>query len=66
MKPMPAWLAFTCRFLLMLLIPVVFTLTNVRLLMTPIFPDVEYNLSGFPLDLYGDRKSTRLNSSHRL
>ena len=63
MKPMPAWLTLTCRILLIVLIPVVLTLTNVRLLMTPIFPNVEYNLSGFPLDLYGFSKADRLKWS---
>jgi integral membrane protein (TIGR01906 family) len=63
MKPMPAWLVFTCRILLTVLIPVVLTLTNVRLLMLPLFPNVEYNLSDFPPDLYGFTKADRLKWS---
>jgi integral membrane protein (TIGR01906 family) len=63
MKPMPAWLALTCRLLLIVLVPVVLTLTNVRLLMTPLFPNFEYNLPGFPLDLYGFAKEDRLKWS---
>jgi integral membrane protein (TIGR01906 family) len=63
MKPMPAWLALTCRLLLIVLVPVVLTLTNVRLLMTPLFPNFEYNLPGFPLDLYGFAKEERLKWS---
>ena len=63
MKPMPAWLALTCRLLLIVLVPVALTLTNVRLLMTPLFPNFEYNLPGFPLDLYGFAKEDRLKWS---
>jgi len=63
MTPMPAWLALTCRLLLIALVPVVLTLTNVRLLMTPLFPNFEYNLPGFPLDLYGFAKEDRLKWS---
>jgi integral membrane protein (TIGR01906 family) len=63
MKPMPAWLVLTCRILLTVLIPVVLTLTNVRLLMLPLFPNVEYNLSDFPPDLYGFTKADRLKWS---
>jgi len=63
MKPMPAWLVFTCRILLTVLIPVILTLTNVRLLMLPLFPNVEYNLSDFPPDLYGFTKADRLKWS---
>ena len=63
MNPMPAWLALTCRLLLIVLVPVVLTLTNVRLLMTPLFPNFEYNLPGFPLDLYGFAKEDRLKWS---
>jgi len=64
MKPMPAWLVLTCRILLIVLIPVVLTLTNVRLLMLPLFPSVEYNLSDFPPDLYGFTKEDRLKWSN--
>jgi len=63
MKPMPAWLALTCRLLLIALVPVALTLANVRLLMTPLFPNFEYNLPGFPLDLYGFAKEDRLKWS---
>jgi len=63
MKPMPAWLALTCRLLLIVLVPVVLTLANVRLLMTPLFPNFEYNFPGFPLDLYGFAKEDRLKWS---
>jgi integral membrane protein (TIGR01906 family) len=44
----------------MLCIPVALTLTNVRLLMTPLFPEIEYNLPNFPPDRYGITKAERL------
>jgi len=40
--------------------PVVLTLTAVRLLMTPVFLQIEYNLPGFPADTYGFTKQERL------
>jgi hypothetical protein len=50
MRTMPPWLLLTCRILLVVLIPIVLTLTNVRLLMTHAFPEIEYSLPGFPAD----------------
>ncbi len=43
-----------------LLTPVLLTLTAVRLLMTPLFLQIEYNLPGFPPDPYGFTKEERL------
>jgi len=63
MKSMPTWLVLVCRILLVVLIPVVLTLTNVRLLMTPVFPNIEYNRSYFPPDSYGFTKTDRLKWS---
>lgn len=63
MNPMPAWLSIAARVLLMLLIPIFITLTNVRLLLTPTFPEIEYNLPGFPEDPYGFTKADRLQWS---
>ncbi|HRF49119.1 MAG TPA: DUF1461 domain-containing protein [Anaerolineales bacterium] len=57
---MPESVAWVLRILLVLSIPVVLSLTNVRLLMTPLFPDVIYNLPGFPADFYGFTKADRL------
>ena len=65
MKPLPHWLLLASRFVLLLLVPVVITLTNVRLLMTPLFPEVEYNLPHFPADPYGFTKAQRLFWSKR-
>jgi integral membrane protein (TIGR01906 family) len=60
---MPAWLLLICRVVLIVLIPVVLTLTNVRLLLTHAFPEVEYSLPGFPADPYGFTKADRLRYS---
>lgn len=60
MKPMPEWLVLACRAALIVLIPVVVVLTNVRLLMTPLFPAYEYNRPGFPADPYGFTLEDRL------
>ncbi len=65
MKPLPRWFLLICRFALLLLVPVVITLTNVRLLMTPLFPTIEYNLPYFPADPYGFTKDQRLFWSKR-
>lgn len=46
--------------LVTLLTPVVLTLTAVRLLMTPLFLQIEYNLPAFPPDPYGFTKEERL------
>ncbi len=53
MRTMPAWLVLLCRVILIALIPFILTLTNVRLLLTPYFPRLEYRLPGFPDDPYG-------------
>jgi integral membrane protein (TIGR01906 family) len=63
MRTMPAWLAVLCRILIIALLPIVLTLTNVRLLMTHLFPDIEYSLPGFPADSYGFTKADRLKWS---
>src|SRR5437016_14186572 len=63
MNPIPTWLALTARILLILLIPIFLTLANVRLLLTPAFPEIEYNLPGFPDDPYGFTKDDRLKWS---
>jgi hypothetical protein len=64
MKPtLPAWLVVVCRVALVIFIPAVLTLTNVRLLMTPLFPEIEYRLPGFPADPYGFTLENRLRGS---
>jgi len=46
--------------LISLLTPVLLVLTIVRLLLTPLFLHIEYNLPAFPPDPYGFTKSERL------
>jgi integral membrane protein (TIGR01906 family) len=64
MKPvLSPWLRMLCRVALVVFIPVVLTLTNVRLLMTPLFPEIEYRLPGFPDDFYGFTRDNRLQGA---
>ena len=63
MRTMPAWLELLCRLVLIFLIPFVLVLTNVRLLLTPLFPAIEYRLPGFPDDVYGFTRADRLKWS---
>lgn len=46
--------------LVSLLVPVVLVLTAMRLMMTPVFLRIEYNLPGFPPDRYGFTTQDRL------
>jgi integral membrane protein (TIGR01906 family) len=46
--------------LVTLVVIVAIVLSGVRLLLTPLFVDVEYNMPGFPADYYGFTKSDRL------
>lgn len=46
--------------LITLLTPVCLVLISVRILMTPVFLQIEYNLPGFPQDIYGFTKQDRL------
>ena len=60
MRTMPVWLVLVCRLILIVLLPIVLTLTNVRLLLTHAFPQIEYSLPGFPDDPYGLSKADRI------
>jgi|SRR5579859_224511 len=60
MRTMPVWLVFICRAILIVLLPVALTLTNVRLLLTHAYPAIEYSLPGFPDDPYGLTKAERI------
>jgi integral membrane protein (TIGR01906 family) len=53
------WLSW----LVMLLVPFAVTFLGLRLLLTPVFPLVEYNLPGFPTDSYGFTQEERLDWS---
>ncbi len=65
MKTLPEWLIWTCRLVLLVGLPVALTLTNVRLLMTHTFPELEYGQASFPPDFYGFTKDDRLYWSKR-
>ena len=60
MRTMPVWLVFVCRVIVVALLPLVLTLTNVRLLLTHVFPQIEYSMPGFPDDPYGLPKADRI------
>ena len=61
---MPTWLTTLLRLSIFLLMPIVLVLTNVRILLTPLYINWEYNLPDFPLDPYGFTKADRLKYSH--
>ncbi len=48
------------KLLVITLIPFILIMTSVRLLITPVFPRIEYNLPGFPEDEFGFTKTDRL------
>jgi integral membrane protein (TIGR01906 family) len=50
--------------LVTILVPVALVMTAVRLLMTPAFLQIEYNMPGFPEDNYGFTKQERLHWSN--
>jgi integral membrane protein (TIGR01906 family) len=58
--PRPVW-ARVLRAILVVLLPVVLALTNVRLLMTRAFLEVEYRMPGFPEDPFGFSREDRLH-----
>lgn len=51
---------FLIRYIVPLLVPVVIVLTSTRLLLTPLFVSIEYNMPGFPADPYGMTQAERL------
>ncbi len=57
---MPNWLANTLRIIIVVTLPLVLVVTNVRLMLTPLYINWEYNLKDFPPDLYGFTKEDRL------
>ncbi len=65
MRTMPDWLILLCRLVLIIGIPVVLTLTNVRLLMTYTFPELVYNAPNMTADFYGFTKADRLHWSKK-
>lgn len=60
MKKAPAFLPTFLSWLITLLVPVTLTLSAVRLMLTPLYIQWEYNLPNFPADRYGFTKQDRL------
>lgn len=60
---MPAWLAHLLRLLILVLMPILLVLANVRLMLTPLYINWEYNLPDFPPDQFGFSKEDRLGYS---
>ncbi|MDX1994875.1 MAG: TIGR01906 family membrane protein [bacterium] len=59
-KPVNRGLRWTARLFLTLAVPVLLVLFSVRLVMTPLFLQLEYNRPGFPEDDYGFTREDRL------
>jgi integral membrane protein (TIGR01906 family) len=57
MKP----LAIVAKILLVIAIPVFIVTLSIRLLINPFYPQIEYNLPGFPPDSYGFTPQERLH-----
>lgn len=57
---MPVWARAIIQGFIILAVPVLLTLISVRVVMTPLFLEFEYNRPGFPLDLYGFTTEDRL------
>jgi integral membrane protein (TIGR01906 family) len=55
------WLMAVLRLYLTIMLPVLLTVTGVRLLMMPMFLSFEYNRADFPRDAYGLTTQDRLN-----
>ena len=55
-KQYPRWLSW----LIVVAVPVALVLTAVRMLITPVFLQIEYNTPGFPADAYGFTKEERI------
>jgi integral membrane protein (TIGR01906 family) len=60
---LPSWLTSLLRIFIFILMPIVLVLTNVRVMLTPLYINWEYNLSDFPADPYGFTKADRLKYS---
>ncbi|TAK14906.1 MAG: TIGR01906 family membrane protein [Anaerolineae bacterium] len=60
MKRLPGWALRGLHVLVAAVTPVALLLTTVRLLLTPVFVQVEYRTPGFPEDTYGFTREDRL------
>ncbi len=54
-------LAAIARILLVIAVPVIIVTVSVRLLINPLYPQIEYSLPGFPPDSYGFTPQERLH-----
>ena len=57
---LPKLLITIIRLYLTIMIPILLTLSSVRVVMTPLFLQIEYNRPGFPTDDYGFTTEDRL------
>lgn len=57
------WLYKTISWLIALIVPFILIMTSVRILLNPIFPEIEYRLPHFPPDPYGFTLTDRLKWS---
>jgi integral membrane protein (TIGR01906 family) len=60
-RPAHRRISAAARIVLGVLVPAALVLTNVRLLLTPLFVSFEYSTPGFPADPYGFTKEDRLH-----
>ncbi|MFW5709497.1 MAG: TIGR01906 family membrane protein [Chloroflexota bacterium] len=60
------WVGQLTSWLVMLMVPVLLVLLSVRLVMTPLFLELEYNRPGFPEDRYGMTQAERLMYAPRV
>ncbi len=59
----PGWLIFVLQTLLMILLPALLAIGSARLVMAPLFMQIEYTRPGFPSDPYGFSADDRLRYS---
>lgn len=63
MNPPSAGVRLTASWIVTLLIPFILMMTSIRILMTPLFLQIEYHAPGFPADPYGFTLDDRLHWS---
>jgi integral membrane protein (TIGR01906 family) len=54
------FLILLAKILVIILVPIFFLMTSIRILITPIYPQVEYRMPGFPADPFGFSAQERL------
>ncbi len=63
MKTLYLILRWLARIPIVILVPFILIMTSVRLLLTPLFLQIEYRMPGFPPDPYGFTLQDRLQWS---